>query len=559
MALMSAFTSGSVPEHGEESHTDSGVTAGLYSWPVTFTVNAAGHLTQAARSYDNTLTYAAHALVIGSDSNIYRATTSTVGNNPVTDSGSNWALYLATGNISLSVAAAGRFATPWAAYDFIKSAIIPDGTVVTISLAAETYTKTTAWYVNHPFGNNIKIVGPSSATTKLLFSSHTDGIQVGWDTTVSTARQPGGRLYIEGVEIEGTWDYTGAGGSGDNGYNKIGIAAWGTGACVTCNDVLVDKFYFGFHASRGGTIFADGCDVTGCGDSGFIALHSGHIQCKDSTVVNAKADGVSLGHGYTVENNGSMEVGGASATGCRNAGFIVANSGAMIARTAITSSNNVASTGSGAEVREGGSLLLAAGGTFSSNGAQGIYVKGGDFRTASTTTCSSNTGTGIMAEGGIVRIDGATTCNSNGVDGIRALHGATVLYNANVTCNSNTLNGVRLQFGAGMYRNSGTLTCHSNTDDGVELDNAIATIRSCAVGVNGQANGGFGIHAQNLSKVDASGGTITYNTSFGVTATNMSQVIVTGANVNNNNGAGVQYSPNTEDAFGTNGVYIRTL
>ena len=550
MALMSAFTSGSVPEHGEESHTDSGVTAGLYSWPVTFTVNAAGHLTQAARSYDNTLTYAAHALVIGSDSNIYRAKTTTVGNDPTTNDGDEWELLIVTANTTLSVAAAGRFTTPSAAYAFVKNAIIHDGAAVTISIAAGTFTESAAIEIASPYGSRLGFAGAGSGSTTVHFNTASAGTS-GFVILTGCALGSSDKAGLASLTIKGTW----TGDASTTGSGKSAIFVSQGGAYYGGSDVKVLEYYYGVNAS--GAAYAQGMTVTTCGDAGFHSFRSGHVDCSSSTVTGAGDSTNTLGAGAAAERGGTIIADGITCSSCLLAGLYVPG-GTMRADTYTLNSNDL----DGIRISAGGRFSSSGTGTADSCGGIGLNVQYGTAHLSGTShSFDSNTSHGIyIAMGSSVQIRAATTCSSNGGSGIR-IEGGDLFQAANITCNSNTSHGMQISACGRLGRASGVFTANSNTIDGVRLSiMSIADLTSAVLGNTGAGNGGVGLNAFSISRGSASGATIRDNVSFGGAISDGAYIIVTDANVTNNNGGGgVEFSPNTEDADAASNGYIRTL
>jgi hypothetical protein len=575
-----------------------------------FGLDSAGNATQLTRGgelalwsgipdYSSTHEYVAGNIVLGSDGNAYRALATTTGDDPTTDGGDDWELWYAWSDITLMVeTSGGRFATPWAALDFVKNARFPQA-FITIDVGAGTYTKTTAWGVDHPDGGQIAIIGNGStggSKTTLSFTNHTEGIVVGTADPGAPYALGFGRSLgrLDGVLILGTWNPAGAGGSGANGYARTGVFA-SYGSSIRCgSDVAVDDFYYGFGARERSSIVADSTDVTDCGDAGYIAVNGGYISAVDTTVTTAADAGSSLGNGYVSESGGAMLVSGANATACKYFGFLC--SGHMHARTAITASSQTASTGTGICVRGGGSLSLTGGATASSNGLHGIWVdRGGSLDSYGTITCASNTSYGIYVSNGRIQQSGTTTvggsgtANANGIgvfygasaffsgtvtvsynttNGILVSHGSslsttgavtasnctnginvvqsTFVFDGNVTCNSNSAYGLR-GFGGKVLRNAGTLTCKSNTTAGVYADsNSEMDIRACVIGATGEANG-TGIIIAAMSSVFTNTGSITYNTSYGVSIASGGKCFATSANVNNNNGGGAQCNITAND------------
>jgi hypothetical protein len=151
-------------------------------------------IVNAQTQWNSSTSYPTSSLVIGSDTNLYRAVAVTEGNNPTTDSGTNWTLYTACAATTLAVSSGGRFATLTQAYAFIQDATITHNGPVTISIATG-YTTTEPGPVtfSNPYGQRISVVGGGS-TSVLNFGSAFNGI------VVSAGRSLGN---FSGVALQG--------------------------------------------------------------------------------------------------------------------------------------------------------------------------------------------------------------------------------------------------------------------------------------------------------------------------------------------------------------------
>lgn len=91
MSLPGTLVNGGIVQHGGEGvHIPSGVTPGDYPSLSAFSVDSTGVITKAVRAWDAGINYAANQLTLGSNSKLYRAVISNIGNDPTTDLGTNW-------------------------------------------------------------------------------------------------------------------------------------------------------------------------------------------------------------------------------------------------------------------------------------------------------------------------------------------------------------------------------------------------------------------------------------------------------------------------------------
>jgi hypothetical protein len=89
MSWDGTLSSGGVQKHGSPQHVTQG-NPGTYAMPFAVTYDAAGAESAAYQAWSATPTYPANTYVLGSNSKLYRAVISNAGNDPTTDSGTNW-------------------------------------------------------------------------------------------------------------------------------------------------------------------------------------------------------------------------------------------------------------------------------------------------------------------------------------------------------------------------------------------------------------------------------------------------------------------------------------
>lgn len=93
MSLPGTLLNGGIVQHGTTSHQNSGVTPGIYTSPMTVTVDSTGVLTAAYKVWQAAITYSNSDLAVGSDSQVYISQqTGNLNHDPITDDGTWWKL-----------------------------------------------------------------------------------------------------------------------------------------------------------------------------------------------------------------------------------------------------------------------------------------------------------------------------------------------------------------------------------------------------------------------------------------------------------------------------------
>lgn len=227
------------------------------------------------------------------------------------------------------------YATIAAAWAAIQDWIV-NGTLI-IQVADGTHTITSALTLEHPFGENIRLIGNTSTPTNCVIKVSTaiNGIYVGDGCSIDLI--DGFRIYHDTLAARAST----AGILADRGASvKLGTA------------VRVEGFYWGYFARRGSYIEALSTQATACGDAGYHALDGGMIDATSSTSTNNNASGDSLGCGYVAEG-GIIIANSATATGNWLHGFNAIQNG-RIKCTSATGSTST--TGNGFNADTGGAI-----------------------------------------------------------------------------------------------------------------------------------------------------------------------------------------------------------
>jgi len=338
----------------------------------------------------------------------------------------NMQLYVATtGSDSTGT---GTLANPWAtphkAVNWLSSRTIKLGIGVTINIANGDYTFTEELILEHPNGNQIRILGGTTTGNRPVetLTGSLTGIETG--NTVASQTYNVGLLtsfYNTVLRFNGTNGLR-CNTNGGTTLDRILIVGDGTtpfcnGVCVGVSDdsasgmigigtsVAVHNFSANGVLSRHGSyVFAQNVTVTNC-NNGFACLYGGNIRTGSGLASNCAGDGFRItnggsirayasrshyngGSGFSILQGGSLDIVGSSSTSNTGAGVSVRYGGSVGARS-VTASRNV---GGGVTVRYGGDVD-ARDASITNNsisdvygfGSGTIYVGGATYSTISPT------------------------------------------------------------------------------------------------------------------------------------------------------------------------------
>lgn len=260
--------------------------------------------------------------------------------------------------MSLTINVPATCATIQAAFSAIAAWEIY-GTVK-IQVADGTYSLTSEINLNHPYGQNIQLLGnttvPDNCVLKVNTAPTFNGI------TCSHGNRFG---LLDGFMIDLASKATLA-----NNFSGI-IALYG--AFINCGPhIKVNNWYYGINASYGSSINADGAIVTYAGDVGIWAFCGSQVNALGAQS-NYCSDTVNgWGFGFQAEYSSQVNCEGSSATGNNIAGF-AALSGSNVRALNTASTENV---GSGYLTRQGGTVE-AYGGSSTNNTRYGIENQDG--------------------------------------------------------------------------------------------------------------------------------------------------------------------------------------
>jgi len=327
--------------------------------------------------------------------------------------GSNTTLYVSTtGNDSTGDGSSG---SPWAtigkAAEYLSVRRIKKDVVVTVELAAGTYTYTSTVRLDHPQGNQIKYVGASPVGTKpegttlngdgnrgytvtsenhndvrlqayyqtILQFNSTTGILIGSNSTV----------VLEDILIRG--NYTTDGGNTTDGIRLQGGITGGLGGSVKLNNCAIHNF-----ANRG-----------------LALVFGGHATLTDVSITNC-GGALSVGSGIVLgdlTSVGSSDV-RLTISNCTNGVNIFRGGTARIKYSVI--SNN---TKTGVTVSENASCRVSKS-TIDNNGGKGIIARTSSSVFARDSNVTNNVGAGLLCiQNSIIlfqEVEGSTTLTGNG-------------------------------------------------------------------------------------------------------------------------------------------------
>lgn len=357
--------------------------------------------------YSANVPYSIGSQVITSDGNEFVCIAPSHNSPPATNP-SKWQATVIKSAITLAVPSV--FTDLNVAYSFLAKAVI--SAEVTISCASHSSGSVT---FNHPYGSKITIDGGTRST--VINFGVNDGIAVDGPF----------KLNIKNITLTGTnWTSHGV-------WTKVATGIFAiSGAFVNCDNVFITKIYYGFHSSRGGSIYANNCEASEAGDGGFFAFNGGHIEAVNPSSHDNYDSGLvgQLGYGFVAENGGTMWLRTPSSYGCP-AG-IFANIGANIRADNV----NLTGNNNGVLIKAGG-VVEVYGGTINSNISDNVYCVSSTYSAINANHNSSQNGTGLVVAGGSVANTNSCTFNGNKIYGQQALLGSVIKNNASVTATGN--------------------------------------------------------------------------------------------------------------------------
>lgn len=295
--------------------------------------------------------------------------------------------FIATGQTQV-INVPADYATVQAALTAIADYVIY-GTLQ-IKLADGTYNLTAGIVANHPFGQNIQLLGNNGAPANVSIRGTNPPT---FDAlTVSAGNKLG---LVDGITFDLAVKAVLA-------NNFTGVLAVNGGNIKCGPNLRANNWYYGVAARNGSNIFCRNIAVTNAGDVGIWAYLNSTIDAQGATSTGAVDAVNGFGYGFQAERGSSIDATGAHASGCQIGGIAALSNSHVDAPSAISSSN----IGSGFYVRDG-ATIEAHGSTASNNTRFGQEsIDSGRFY-ANTFTTAGNT---LGANNGYAYLDnsGAT-------------------------------------------------------------------------------------------------------------------------------------------------------
>ena len=321
---------------------------------------ALGALAQTPPTWNSGTTYTAGNIVVGADSNIYRAVYTSLSHAPSTDAGGYWELFHTIVPTTLDVGVKQRFSTIEAALKFIRQATIPANAEVTISIittdGAFSESPAAAINLDHANGANIRIVGSKAASCTIncgsangfvIDSGHSFGVianvtvkNTGMLSSNALNVTDGATLHAIGCVLQGFPTALQVDGDAKLYCANLGVSGFSYGAAVTnggyldvsgCSFDGGGKAGIGFYATDKSFIKAAGCTVTNINGFGIEASLGSEVNMQSATVTHCK-------YGVNSSNHGTVNAQFATVQYC-GTGFVAALS-SFINAMSVTLGNN---------------------------------------------------------------------------------------------------------------------------------------------------------------------------------------------------------------------------
>jgi hypothetical protein len=263
--------------------------------------------------WNNSTSWVAGSLVLGSDNNWYKCVLTNTNNDPTADSGTNWILDRVRGNTTLTIGLSNAFrfnglgtqatnntgGKP-AVWPFLQNAVIDSGAALTIQVTVGlSYTLAALQNLAHKFADRIVLLGDASGASKptLSFSSNTIGLNL-----------PNGIGSINGFILDGVTATTANSGINMSGTAQISVGSamsitnWGNGFNIGAGFLLVNgaiaisSCFNGVTAYDGAKVILGNGSVvtiavsTTAGSFGIWGARGAYIRCESVNITAVPAN-----------------------------------------------------------------------------------------------------------------------------------------------------------------------------------------------------------------------------------------------------------------------------
>lgn len=278
-------------------------------------------------AYDPAVAYKAGTLVVGSDSNTYRAVADVKGSDPATASHEAWRLAHVAADLVLDVP--GRFKSIADAWKLLEGCRISEKAKVIILVAAGRHENAATLVLDQSEGARIVIRGAGNeANPTVLAFGDTDGVllvgsRVTLENLVFVAKngnkgfalrlEQGSRAIMAGCRVSGFQSGVHLDGVSQLTAKNCSFTTSGNRDCVyvkndsngifiscTAKSTAKERSHHGFMAYNGGSLYCEGCEAEG--------WYSGFCAHTSSSMHLDKCTGRTNGHGASAWHSSSMNV-----------------------------------------------------------------------------------------------------------------------------------------------------------------------------------------------------------------------------------------------------------
>ena len=376
-----------------------------------------------------------------------------------------------------------------AALAFLADKVIRAGKTVTLALRAETHNYTSAVTVDHPNGQQIKIVGAALNGAALTSADFT----VTGHSSTERATDNAAHLAVLNAKYATKLEFSGGGitvkGAGLGKLENILITNIGSTVYGLNIEADISLANLSVHGCTSTNIRASGTiDVTAIGSLtatasaayGFILQYG--CSCHGATSLIALGNS---NQGIYLVHQATLVAANVYARGNGSHGLDVYLGSYTYAISSCDASNN---TATGVYCHWGG-MVVASGGTFNNNGGYGAYAVCGSRVLLNNGSANANGGHGLTATFKSHAYAQYFTANDNGLSGIVSLHGSAA-YVPYSTADGNGRHGFECYAAAHLDAHHSTST--NNFYEGfVAGMSGYISVLSCT----SQNNGRHGLHA----------------------------------------------------------------
>ncbi|GAW28858.1 hypothetical protein, partial [Carboxydocella sp. ULO1] len=355
------------------------------------------------------------------------------------------------------------YPTIQAALDSLKYTWIPSDVTVTIQVAAGTYTHTSPIIINHPCGNQIKIIGATPVTTTCSGVGTITGSAGNWSVPITVASSSGIAAgdYVIIKDTTGTGDH----------YAVRGV--WKVISVDSANQITVQNTHrasaFPTATLSGGNVVAlktilkfTGCKGLVVGPNSALGLLNNVVLVGDGSANSGVLVG-RLNSDLSVPGPAFIILGSNfGVNGFGSDGIWAGYGGIVSAYPGVPVSGNA---GSGFAAELGGSIW-ASNAVANGNGQHGFWATNNGAIWASYSTASGNSACGFWAGHGGSIITSSSTATNNQDMGIAVVNGGTI-YAATSTVfgnvNSDYFAWICSSINAAGYKGTSTFSPAANT------------------------------------------------------------------------------------------------